>query len=1162
MKRLIGLGFALVCPILIQAAERPAVCQQSVIPAKFQTPLEDLSGNLPVADYLDVVMDCANLVRPGGRQTNAMGMAGKVMPDSAWLEADSTRYYELLAKQRHAWLILPAQTQYLGFDQAERALISAEIAAAFADQGSAPDVTLLARSLGEPRRRFEPGAVDKLTAAIGAQRRLETYVGHDGAHTLTLTLQLKECKQNGVCTLIKKRDWRSVAFSDESPPFRAVNGLRAQIRRDLLDKGPLAATPPTARNIRLLGATPAQLFAAAPTPLVTSVLASFASAHDELSRDRLHVTALRSWLNAPASEETHFYAAYSALALQRRPYAIELLKGKTDIASDALRELLNGNFTDAQLKAPQVKVPVQRMLLGFLIQDLANDYDREATFDYSLTQQVFGNSQEQWRALLERRANDGSQWLNGNPDAIKSLLDSLAPIKGLGLAEVRVGSLVAGRREPLSSMNFRHLRQAVPMLDAKTTSWQAYWLLEGLAQADVFSSLLKTVNVQAAPDAGLALVREYEGLFSGHPTFEVGRAGVMAAVARRASNDEQRRFDKAYEEAEWSAAYWSQGATRMSNRVLFRGTHTAAFADAYGRDFPPRARWFHNFAGLTKREGGPCDSLKYSISTVNDVDLCLSSVAGPRADQLRAGLGLRFHGHPAAVNLGGPRPVPPQPGVDDTDSHIARMRAGIKSDPNLWDNYSGVGGLLIHRRGEYGEAQRVYLSYPPFKTRATKRPVEVANDAYLAGSELYWRGQADLARPLYQIAADLNTGADSSMTSAARLAQLDGDYETAAEILLERGMRYQSAYAYRDYLSLLYVMGHGPEADAGFSQIAEAFDGPQAWLGQLVGHRMSGLTADQFRRWITSREIVEARNRGQRFAGYYTMISATTDRKPDANTVKVLEEVVRADVRRLDESGLVVRPHRMDEDALEPMFPSAFQPVKRPSLPKMASVTHEYVLFAQALSALHAGRYQEAHDRFLRYAHFYSIEESETRTAMAYFALAAAKIGDPYKLEQFIEGVDRWNQDYDVWLSRAFFAAVRKDVKQAEQSLKRAFYERPHTDMRPVMTEYQYAEACELIGRETGDPRFVRMMLEWARQNQRIQPTQAWSYAVEAQYSNNPNEANRALALALYLDPLSPRLVRIDEKRKAAARTWLKSNKPFTTKVQADGLRVRAAINR
>jgi hypothetical protein len=1146
MKRLIGLGLALVCPIATQAAERPPVCQHSTIPLKSQTPLEDLSGNLPVADYLDGVMSCANLAAPGNPQTSVMGRA-MPMPDSAWLEADSARYSDVLTKQKHTWLILPAQTQYMGFDHAERALITAEIVEAFADQGSAPDTTLMARSLGEVRRRFEPGAIAMLTAALGAQRRVETYVGHDGARTLTLTLQLKECEAYGACKLIKQRDWRNLTFSDELPPFRVVNRLRAEMRRELVGKEPRAAAASAARNITFAGMPPAKLFAAAPTPHLMSLLASLSSAHDELSRDRLHVAALHSWLEVPPSADSRFYAAYSALALQRRPYALELLRTQKDAASDVLRELLNGNLSDARLKLPQVKAPVQRMLLGFLIQDLANAYGRESALDDSLAQQVFGDAHGQWRALLERRANDANKWLSGDADALKLLLDALAPIKGLGRTEVRLGSAVAGRRESLESVNFRHLRQAVTMLDGNTMGWQAYWLLEGLAQADVFYSLSKAIGVLAAPDSALALVREYEGWLSGHPAFEAGRMAVIAATAQQASNDEQRRFERAYENAEWSAAYWSQGATRVSRRVLFRGTHTAPFVEAYGRDFPPRAHWFHEFSGF-KVSTGP-SLLKYSVNVVTDVNPCLSSLAGGAADQLRAELHTRFRGHPAAANFGGP-PAPPNPGVDDTDSHIARMRAGIKSDPQEWDNYQGVGGLLIQRRGDYAEAQRVYLSYPLFKTRATQRVVELGNVAYVAGSELYWQGQPDLARPLYQIAADLDTGADSSMTSAARLAQLDGDYETAAEIFLQRGMRYGSAYAFRDYLSLLYVMGHGAEADAGFSQVAEAFQGPQAWHAQLVGQRMNGMTADQLRRWMTSKEISDARNRGQRFAGHYAMISETTDRKPNANTVTLLEEVVRSDVRRLDHSGQVVRPHRMDANSTEVLQRSAFRPVSQPALPKNASVTHEYVLFAQALRALHAGQYKEADDRFLQYVQLYSIEQGETRTAMAYFALAAAKVGDPYKLEQFIEGIDRWNQDYDVWLSRAFFAAVRKDVKQAEQALKRAFYVRPHTELRPVMTEYQYAEACELIGRETGDPRFVRMMVEWARQNQRIQPTQAWSYAVEAQYSTNAVEANRALALTLYLDPLSPRLTGIDEKRKAAARTWLRANNPFLGKGQ------------
>ncbi len=103
--------------------------------------------------------------------------------------------------------------------------------------------------------------------------------------------------------------------------------------------------------------------------------------------------------------------------------------------------------------------------------------------------------------------------------------------------------------------------------------------------------------------------------------------------------------------------------------------------------------------------------------------------------------------------------------------------------------------------------------------------------------------------------------------------------------------------------------------------------------------------------------------------------------------------------------------------------------------------------------------------------------------------------------ELYIEALPDTEEDFDVWLSRAYFAAVRKQPDLAAAALTRAFNVRPHSDALPLLTEYQYAQACEIVGKETGDARFTRMLLDWARKHQKVQPAYAWAYAVEAQYS-------------------------------------------------------------
>jgi hypothetical protein len=95
------------------------------------------------------------------------------------------------------------------------------------------------------------------------------------------------------------------------------------------------------------------------------------------------------------------------------------------------------------------------------------------------------------------------------------------------------------------------------------------------------------------------------------------------------------------------------------------------------------------------------------------------------------------------------------------------------------------------------------------------------------------------------------------------------------------------------------------------------------------------------------------------------------------------------------------------------------------------------------------------------------------------------------------------------------------------------------------MTEYQYAEACEWLYDDTGDPRFVAELLEWARRQQTVQPMMAWSYSMEYEYEKPGAERTRALAMTEYLDPASPRIAKASKAERAAAKAWLDEHPPF-----------------
>jgi hypothetical protein len=95
------------------------------------------------------------------------------------------------------------------------------------------------------------------------------------------------------------------------------------------------------------------------------------------------------------------------------------------------------------------------------------------------------------------------------------------------------------------------------------------------------------------------------------------------------------------------------------------------------------------------------------------------------------------------------------------------------------------------------------------------------------------------------------------------------------------------------------------------------------------------------------------------------------------------------------------------------------------------------------------------------------------------------------------------------------------------------------------MTEYQFAEACEWLYQDTGDPRFVAELLDWARKQQAVQPIVAWAYSMEYDYERPGAARTRALAMTEYLDPGSPRITKASQAERAAAKAWLDERPPF-----------------
>ena len=449
-----------------------------------------------------------------------------------------------------------------------------------------------------------------------------------------------------------------------------VHGLQTAIRKDLLDLGPLAATAPkeSAGSNPFLNVSPVKLASAPPTPDGDLLLATLVPYGGAYGHKRLSVVALRSALRAGNSPANRYLAAFAALELGRRSYALKLLEGVQTPEAETLRELLNGNLPEAQQKLPAVTKPMARLQLMLEIQSLAGQYKREVTFDAKVTAEVFGSSAPAWQALVERRARDADTWKQSNSRDVKLRLDEAFPIEGLSLKSTVIGdSVVSGPRDigDIDLANIRHVRAALAQLKPAAccsrvnASWRLYWFLESATEANLDLQLRAALHVQGQPATARALIEKYDSFYSGHPEFEIWRAVTASNLGARAPGDMARRYREEYITAEKSAIYWAQGQTNAAKGVT-RSSEYLPLADTYSHDYPRRPDWpmpGWGDQGAAGRLG--CVALENSTSEIEPVASCLEQTPSAEQPQLRASLQGRFHGHPYAKDFLGRGTVEP-----------------------------------------------------------------------------------------------------------------------------------------------------------------------------------------------------------------------------------------------------------------------------------------------------------------------------------------------------------------------------------------------------------------------------------------------------------------------------------------------------------------------
>jgi tetratricopeptide (TPR) repeat protein len=1178
MKWLIFAITSLIAAMPVAAQEINPACAASTIPFSRRPPIRDFSGQLPIPDYLDAIIACNTPPQwagaPGVQPPSAASLP------SPWIQAERELYQGRLSGQKVDVLVVPLQVQGFGLDRIERSLMSADLAYAIGSTGqyTVADPWLVARALGDGMRTLDPALIHSLADSVGARKIIYGYVGHDDHHQFTLTLKLEVTPDNSYVIQRWQHDWRDVIFTDEQTPALKFHEMLPEILGALPLGLPFAhpATTETAPPIVPIEMTPHDLAASA-KPSVSALtalvmLGSLTSPSAEQSRERLFEHAVLSALNSPAKgPEQNFLEAYAFFCLGRRPSALMLLSGDKTPQGKTLQALLDGNLPLAQEQFSTVKNSVERLLLQISLRDLQSAYNRKQDKPLVGISSAFGSAAPAWRPLIQLRMEDADQWSEGDASVIKALLDQAFPERNLDLNALEEGTLVARGSvlDPLDIdlANFRHVRRAAEHMSVSAFGtpdslhlqpWDLLWLLEGRVEGRVIKHLEQQVNFQDLPQAALDDLAHYGPLLSGHPALESAHAQAAVMLADSGPDDVRSGWTEQALHSATLAAYWDPGQNQTAYFALLSmgvpSPNSKFMVDAYGHDYPRRPfwhAWFFGFEDPNRRSAVGLQALTFSSWDISPLSQIPPGDQPGHAGAVMASLGDRFTGNPHKPEWHGNGPAP----LLDPQALEAKLRAAIKSDPEPWQNYWALGTLLVESSGKYQEASQALMSFPGFHNSNLSDPVALSNWAADAGTLFYRLGRFALANPFYKISADLDTGSHASMLSKQRLELVAGDYPDSIVELLERGSRYDDADAYRDYLAFLHAYGQHDVAWHAFEQLNGSFELPQVWASALVAYRMQGANDDTIREWLRRPEIRDAYFRTQRFAPYFAILWSATDGDAPADLGKLVEELQGPPVAHIGDDGVTLwAPHPIDPKNLGIVRASAFRAGKQAKLPPNTSVKSNLAFFADAYAALRSGDYSAAVSRFVAMADHYPIEGYP----LAYFAYAAAKTDDQEHLEKYLDTL-QVHPTFDYWLARAEFAAARHDTAGAMNSLQMAYRDRPSTDYRPIPTEYEYAESCERLYRETQDSRFISELLSWVQTIEVSQPTQAWAYAMQYTYSPPGDGRIRALAMTRYLDPKSKRIRNATDSELRAATEWFKRKNPFRLPtVRSKNARARA----
>lgn len=1121
-------------------------------------------------------------VEPNSTSTVSAGTSSEAIrlyPDieSQWNANQQSRARSMFADRQYDVLVVPFQVRGHGFDATTRSLMFLSLASAIANQTnlSVADLVLVAKSLGSNARQFSDAQIADLAEDLGVSLILLGDVGHNRHGKFEVRVRFAE--PDGPARLSFRDDdafeRSDIPFGDTDLPYYAFLEMRDDIVRKVTtsthDEPPALLTehavdlPP---DIATLAASMEK------SPLVAVHYLQFlgtlpSPSMPERTNDMLFERSLVLLENIdPKSTDYRLLKSRALLYLNRRPAALAALKDPESAAEKALMALLNGNIVLLKEAIAEIESPLLATIAGLESERLRMEYSGSA--DDELLGFIL-DSHETWGTLLYHSYSASNSWRQFTHIPLKMALDTTFPEKRFSFETHSAGKVATGGyldEYDLALLIFRHIRSIEDLaamsppdspLPIGPRMEDFADLVRNMLVSDVYDKVRHAYSRIGKPRSGVEIADRYEPLLAGHPSLAYVRSQALGYLKSDSTEPEKSNLEKRSLALARQSLFWTGGIN--ADTVLLT-QYSGWFMPDY-RQLPEETRLKLTFASdwptpaaalrtgtHEERQASFQHCLDYTVSDFQ----CLVELHGSywrsqdgkgAASALVSRNQHRFIGHPQRLEFLAGHLLR----SGDVEASDRVYYDAIEAKTSSWIPYERIGRKhLLESRVD--KALEIVEQYPGFHESTIASRVALSNYAYDFGSLMYWAGAYEAATPLYERAASYQTGSAAGMSSAARLALIRGDYQTAVEETLRRVQRYESKYAIRDLIGLAVIMG---DTDAAWMIVEGSLDKlsmPEIWTGALIAHRASNTELTDIVDWAFSDGKDDIGGEGASLALRYVFLAHTIDRSPSDSLPEL--------IRRRDPRP---RPIRKSSGLLV----DAGKPLGRPDF------------FAPRVVALHESQQQREVDRLLTFASeaLIAIEKKDYTTAfnsldeasryynlgefLPYYSWAAAKIGDTERLENYLEESMReksWTRQnaksstgifFDDYLAKAFLYATKGEHAKAIETLRKTNSDVLHNQARHVFTRYQIIETARLLFNDTADERYQDFALDLARRNTVIEPIQAYTHSFVAMLSPSRAERITALARVLLLDPQSRCLDTAKDSELTAARKLAEGGYPM-----------------